>query len=889
MTDSFFHTHAHSGYSCLDGMPTVTAMVETADAHGHIGLGLMDHGNMSGVLRLYQDCTKAGLVPFPGIEGYLVSDYQDKDAERFHVGIMALTQRGFQGLSKLSSLSHQRDHYHFKPRFDLSEFWAFGEEYGKDVAVLTGCYFGFVVQTLVRHGEKSAKGILKTFAKYFPNLFVEIQLHNIDHGEGWSDIKVATTLYRMAGELGLPHIVTQDAHYVEAEDRACHDMMKNIIMHKEGEDATFPGDGYHLAETSFVRNHYGGKITRKIWNEAQDSYELLLDLNKLRLPALDNYKFHVPGISKFPDAALKDRVKRSMEKEGLDMWDHYDRRANSELKTIAEMGMSNYFLLIDDICKWCRKNDILVDARGSANGSLVCFLLGITAVDPVEWDLSFDRFLHPSRKKPPDIDLDIDRDKRGLVIEHLQQKYDVMPIGTYSTLGLDEFGKGSAAVKFLSYKRRELGDRWANSQWAGCRTIHDIEYISPEDAATLEKLGEMKVKTSPGTHAAGIVFSAEGLKISDYLATMLIPSSNSTVTQATMDDVENAGYMKGDFLGSATLTHMGRTLELLGRSPVDVAWIPLDDKATFKTLRSGTPDNGIFQFDGHSTARGGKQMGIKRIEDVFYCMALYRTALMKSGHTERYLENRADKSKITYVHPLFEPVLKKTYGVVVFQDQVVELLRQIGMRHEELNDLLKAIKQSNDKVVQATATFKRIKPIFEKLCAKQGFTPQQAEDAWTQIMDFNEYGFNKAHATGYGLRAYRQAYLKTHHPLEFMTALLEVHAGTPKEIVYVKEARRMGIKLMKADVNISGTHWTIDHKAQGIRRGLTSIKGVGQGAAEEIAGNAPYQDIDDLIERTDSRKVTGGKEWAKGYGKFNGVLEKLHYAGALTSLGIERP
>lgn len=880
MTNSYFHCHAHSYYSCLDGMAPVEQMVEAVAEMGQPALALTDHGNMSGALALYKACRRLGIEPYPGIEAYLVSSVVDKTAKRYHIGLLALNLKGYRAICKLSTLSHQRSHFHYKPRFDWSELWELADDVGDDVAVLTGCVSGIVCQSLLEGNLLAARVYLQELAQHFPHLYVEIQHHGLD-----TDTQLAQQLWRLAQKESFPVIVTQDAHYVERGDQPAHDMMKRLVMQsKPDEDSTFNGDSFHLASGPWVRKHFTDAGLGHIWDAADDSYEDLLNLGRLSMPALDGYRFHVPEFSKNPDTFLKRAVSKGMGEKQLDLWVHYEQRVKYELKIIIDMGMANYFLLIADLVKWCKAQGIMVEARGSANGSLVCYVLGITQVDPIEWKLSFDRFLHPTRSKPPDIDLDIDRDRREEVVAYLASKNEIVPLGVYARLGIDAEGKGSIFVKYLSYLRRILSPDEFREQYAGIRTMFELEQIDPATCATLQNLASMRVRSSPGTHAAGFLLGSGKQRVSDYIPTMLIPSSNSTVTQVTMDDAEEAGYMKADLLGSATLHILSRCLELIGRDPrAGVEWIPLDDLPVLKLLRSGRPDTGIFQFEGYSTAKGGRQMGVKSVKDVILCMALYRTALMKSGHTQRYLARRKKQEPVTYVHDLFESVLKETYGVVVFQDQVIELLRKIDMRHEEINDLLKAVKQSNDRVVEATATFNRIRPIFGKLCLKAGMNQQQADEAWTQIMDFSEYGFAKAHATGYGIRAYRMAWLKAHHPVEFMVALLETWAGTQKEPVYVREARAMGVKLLSADVNISGPYWTIDRARNGIRRGITSIKGVGLNAAVELVAYQPYASIEEIIEATDARKVTGGKSW-KSKGELSGVLAHLRDAGVLKSL-----
>jgi DNA polymerase III subunit alpha len=371
---------------------------------------------------------------------------------------------------------------------------------------------------------------------------------------------------------------------------------------------------------------------------------------------------------------------------------------------------------------------------------------------------------------------------------------------------------------------------------------------------------------------------------------MLVASSGTIVTQFTMDDVEELGYIKKDILGQRTLTVMRRCQELIGRkNPRDFTWIPLDDKATVKTIREGVPENGIFQFEGYAMAKGARVLGVRSTNDCILAGALFRPACMASGMTDLYIERRKDPSKrkgIVHPHPAFDEVLKDTFGIVLFQEQVLNIMRKLGLDYEGINTFFKIVKDSGK---GATArNIERLAEVEERwaeICEKNGIEDPDA--AWTYIEGYTQYGFNKAHSTGYGLRSYRVAFLKTHHPLEYMTALLESWAGRQKEPVYVKEARRLGIRLLSPDVNISGPVWTLDRKKSAIRRGLSSIKGVGQSSAEQIAVNAPYEDIEELIAKNNARAVTGGKQFLKD-GSYSGALDALRKAGALSSLGIGR-
>jgi DNA polymerase-3 subunit alpha len=403
-------------------------------------------------------------------------------------------------------------------------------------------------------------------------------------------------------------------------------------------------------------------------------------------------------------------------------------------------------------------------------------------------------------------------------------------------------------------------------------------------------MSKLKVKRAYGVHPAGMLLSTKQQKIETFVPSMLVASSNTRVTQFSGEDVEELGYTKMDILGQRTLTTMRRTQELIGREdPLDFKWIPANDKVTCKFLSQGRTDTGVFQFEGYSMALGARSLKIRNTYDCVLAGALFRPACIDSGVTQAYIDRRFDselRKNIDYPHPAFEEVLKPTNGLVLFQEQVLEIMRRLGLDYEGINTFFKIVKDSGK---GATArNLERIKEVeahWADICERNGI--DDPDWAWEYIEGYTKYGFNKAHSAGYGVRSYRVAYLKVHYPLEFHTALLESWAGKPKESIYIREARRLDIRLLSADVNISGANWTLDPKRQAIRRGLESIKGIGHTAAVEIEKNQPYEDIDELIELNSARTVSGAPKYLKD-GEWTGNLMKLREAGALSSLGFGR-
>ena len=882
MASSFFHSHAHSSYSALDGMPLVKQMVGLVVDNNQPALALTDHGVMSGSIQLYKACMASGIIPFPGIEAYIVYGL-GKDEERYHLGLLALNHKGYKAIGALSTMSYDHEHYHRKPRITFGELIEFGKQHGKNVALTSGCYFGLVIQSLIRFDATAARAILKNLANAFLNTYVELQDHKTKHKDGWTDSKINDALLNMAHGLSLPVVVSNDSHYCDHGDKAAHDLMKRMIMQNKADDTdmVFPGDDYSLCATGPLRR----KFLPKHWERAEEGFKDLLDKNTLKMPALDSYKFHMPEVSLYDsNKVLAKKARHGLWMKHLIEWNHYENRMRYELGIIKTMGMADYFLFVADYVAYCNKNNILVEARGSANGSLICFALGITQIDPLEWDISFDRFLHPSRQKPPDIDLDIERDRRAEVIDYIGTKHEIVPIGTFSTLA-DTGDRGSIFVKYLAYKRRILTKEEYTRQYGQMASLWDLKRTDPADTAVLRSLADMRVLTGGGTHAAGYLVSTKKHPISDYIPLMLVGGQNgNTVTQMSDKDCEDAGYVKADLLGQASLTTMRACMDMLGIAGLED--IPYNDKKALALMRSGKT-MGIFQYEGYSTLKGAKEMRVMSTKDAIYCLALYRPAAMKSGHTDQYIARRRKQEDPSYLHDSFKRVTEDTFGVFVIQDQVIDVLRGLGMSYEDLNDMLKAIKSSNNNIAAAEATFERIKPNFLRLCVAAGMDAPTARKAWEQVMDFSDYGFNKAHATGYGIRACRSAYLKAHHPLEFMCALLITFAGDPKERDYATEARRLGLSIIRPDVQTSGVNWRTDKKRNGLRKGLLSVKGVGWKSAQELVDKQPFESIEDLIERCDGGPgmVTGGKSWHKTK-TLNGVLGHLLEAGALRSFDV---
>lgn len=912
---SFSHLHAHSHFSTTDAIQNVGDMVAQAAAWGQPAMALTDHGNMSGTVQLYKAGKQHGVQVFPGFEGYLVEDVADKAAKRYHFGLLATSLSGFRALAAFSSLSHRRPNFHLFPRHDFADLAGLGAEgASSDLVLLTGCYFGFVQQTLVTKGAKAARRVVEMYASWFPNTVVEVQSHNIDHPDGWTDHDIVEALVGIADSLGLPVVATQDSHYLRPDDKAAHSTMKRMV-YRQGDVNEFPGDSFHFASTEWVENHY----SKAHWRRSEEGHSHILSLHDLELPALDDYKPFVPKMSKTPSQDLRDRAYSTLSK--LQIYtsrteSEYRDRLLYELGIINKLGYADYFLHVLDLVEFCNKKKIVIEARGSANASLVCFLLGITQVDPLQWGLTFERFLSLDRQKPPDIDIDIEDERRGELVEYIRTRYGAISIGTYGQLGArDEDDKGSILVSYNAYMRSRMNPAQFNARFGkGIDTIAEIRNINRKDYEGVRRLAKLTPLRSRGVHAAGLLLPGGHMKLDDYVPRMLIPGSggkpDSIVSQYTMDDVEQLGYLKDDILGQRTLWVMARCQELMGRKDkADFSWIPLDDPATCTALSEGRVNNAVFQFEGYAMAKGAKTMGIKNTRDCILAASLFRPACMESGVTDLFLRRRnsaALRNNVRFPHPAFEAALKPTFGCVLFQEQVLQIMRGLGLDFAGINTFFKIVKDSGK---GATARNKEraaeVKKQWADICKKNGIT--DTESAWHYIEGYVKYGFNQAHATGYGVRSYRCAYLKTHYPLEFMTAVLESVAGkstgkVDKEAMYVQETRRIGIRILPPDINISGARWTMNAGRKAITKGLSSVQGVSVAKAAAIVGARPKEGWEDarafaeslpagvLTGRNQYLDLVDGKTKRDGSpkGGWIGTMKALKESGALESLGVGR-
>lgn len=858
------HFHVHSQFSASDALGEVGTLVARAASNGQPCLGLTDHGNISGAVQLYTESMKAGIMPFPGSEFYLVRDREDKKAKRHHLGVLATTTEGYRNLVGLSTLSH-RNFYH-KPLLDLIDLPKLADAgLLRGLVALSGCYSGLPIQDLLNYGPDQAKTDLMMYDNWFDACYVELMNHGIVWDDGSTDADLVAALHALAAELGLPTLVTADAHYAFAEQRGMHDALKRLVSYGSGEDdGVFRGSGYHLAATDEVKSHH----IPKHWIGGLAGQADLQTRWALSIPQLDHYSYNIPVVFHDPMAALRDKVA-----------DPTDDALEEELDVIERTGMAGYLLLVAEVTDYLRAEGIQFQARGSASGSKACYQLGITAVEPAKWKLRYERFISTDRTKPPDIDLDVEYTRRGDVLAWLRSRFAVHQIGTYLQLDMkpNTFGddSGSLVVKYMA-KARARGEK---PRW---------DEVTDDDKTMLYSLANSGANSGYGVHAAGLVLTTNEAEFADLVPLMYVASSKTFVSQYTMKDIDALGLVKLDLLGLRALSTIRGCLENLDRDPrAGLDWIPEDDEATFKAIRAGDTV-GVFQFDGYTNRRGSKEMKVRCLADVIAVMALYRPAVMGTGGTMHYLRRRRRQEAVPVQHPVLQAALHDTHGLVVYQEQVIEILRALGMSADDLTQLLKAVKASNKNVADAAEVIATYGADVLRLATASLVPTDEAEMLWKAIEGFADYGFNRAHATMYGLTAYRTCYLKVHYPREYFAALLASFEGEKKEAIYRAAARDKNVKIKPALVGLSDMSYTFDKTTGTVRRGLRSIKGIGIRAAERLVERGPYTSLADLITKCGTQPVTGGRAYlASGLlTDLCGTLLTLYEAGALENLEL---
>ncbi|MBI3746232.1 MAG: DNA polymerase III subunit alpha [Chloroflexi bacterium] len=874
--NDFVHLHTHSEFSLLDGLGRIPDLVDEAGVQGFDSLGITDHGALYGAVAFYQAARNKGIKPIIGVETYVarrsMTDKEGKaDAQPFHLILLASDMTGYRNLCRLVTDAHI-DGYYYKPRIDREHL----AKHSEGLIGLSACLNGEVSRALEVDDWDLAKVLAGEYGEIFgkDRFFLELQDHGLPEQQ-----RLNEQLLRLAPETGLPLVVTNDLHYVHRRQAPAHDV---LLCVGTGNNLDTPGrmkfesDNFYLksaAEMAALFPEQRGALlnTRRI----AEMCDLQLPLGETRIP-----HFPVPE-GETPASWLRSECERGLAWRYGTVTPELQARLDYELGVITSMGYAGYFLIVADFIRFAREQGIQTTCRGSAPGSIVTYTLGITPVDPIAYGLPFERFLNPDRVTMPDIDVDFQDDRRDEVIAYVSRKY-----GTDHVAQIITFGTmlARAAIRDVG---RVLGhsygdvDRIAKAvpNQLGIRLEEALE-ISPQLREQYD--GEEGVKRvidfarqlegvarNASTHAAGVVISREPL--TELMPLQKATNSESLMTQYEMHAIEALGLLKFDFLGLSNLTILKNAVDTVKAHrniDIDLDHIPLDDAATFELLASGET-TGIFQLESAGMRRYVRDLRPSSVFDLAAMVALYRPGPM--DNIPAYIRRKHGQEPVTYLHPLLEPFLERTYGIFVYQEDIMAAAIALGgFTGPEADTLGYAIRKKKSSVLRAQ------KEKFVSQAAERGVPAQTIDAVFKAFEPFERYGFNKAHATCYGLIAYQTAYLKANYTVEYMTSVLSAFRSSEEKVAAaVAECRRLGIEVRPPDVHRSQVEFTVEGDA--IRFGLLAVKNVGQGAIESIIAarqaDGDFRSLTDFCTRIDLR--LGNRK----------VLESLAKVGALNAFG----
>lgn len=870
----FVHLHVHSEFSLLDGMGKIPQLVAAAREQGMNALALTDHGSMYGAMNFYLEARRQGINPIVGCEVYVAARSMGKkegrrDQSSTHLTLLAENEAGYRNLIAMVSRAHLEGFY-YRPRIDLDLLG----RHSDGIICLSGCPASEVSRRIRQGNADSALELAGFYRDLFgpERFFVEVMNHGLDF-----ERQLNAGLIEISGRLNAPLVGTQDVHYVRREDHEAHDALLCIGTKSrvaDGNRLKMEGH-YHLAGPEEMAANLA-EFPGAFENTAlvAERCDLQLDLGRISLPQVD-----------LPEGRSAAEHLRQLAVEGLAQRrpgsaPAYRERLDYELGIICDLGFEVYFLIHAEIFQFVRQRGMLAGPRGSVGGSLVAFALGISGIDPIERNIPFERFLNEGRRdRPPDIDMDFPDNERATVIDYLARKYGrdhVAQIATFGTMAARQVVRDVGRVLELPY---DTVDRIAKAvpqnavdPWDLRRALDNVDeinfaYSGDPQVKRLIDLGLKLegISRNPSVHAAGVVVSSSPL--ADHLPLMR-GQQGEPVAQYTFETLETIGFLKLDILGLTTFRTLSTALGLIRDhhgQQIDLEKIPFDDSETFAMLSRGRTV-GCFQLEGEGMTRALVQLQPTRVEDLAVLVALYRPGPM--SNIDQYVAMKNSPDRVTYLHPSLQPILEETYGVMVYQDQVLVAARELaGYSWPEIDVMRKAL----GKKIPAELAEQREK--FIAGASERQIPRQVAESIYELIEPFGGYGFNKAHAFYYGTVAYWTAYLKTNFPREFMAAVLTTAAGdSAKLAAAIGECRKLGITVEPPSVSRSGADFEVDGSS--IRFGLASIKGIGRQVAETIVAKreAGFADMPDLCKRASEQ-----------IGRLQ--LERLAKAGALDEFG----
>lgn len=882
MNTKFAHLHVHTELSALDGLASIHEYVHRAKELGQPALAITDHGNICGAPEFYLECRKNDIEPIIGSEFYFVPDSnfrpankKDEDYERHHVTILAKGAKGYEVLAALSTESHKR--YWYKPLLDRELLESLGDD-AKHLVVLSGCA-GSILSRKVRAGDADEVAHeLYWWREHFPNYYIELMDHSTDF-----DQELNYGLLEVAKKFDLSWVITNDPHYAVPEDECHHDTLLAIQTASDIDDPNrfkFHGTGYHLRSRQEMRKAFK-KYGDEVWKPGAANTLAIAKACQTRIPNWEKRSWQIP---KFPDAEdaqemLKELCKQGLKERRLHKKTEYVERTKEELKIIKQVGIADFLLITRDFIEWAKDQGIPVGpGRGSVCGSLVGLLIGIHKIDPIRYELLFERFLNPARPRMPDIDTDFGQERREELFAYVQEKYgreNVIHVAAYQTMKLKSAFKSLAKGYGITFaESNRISKMFANDDEAEDVLPEEIQKAYPELAAQMTRLAGTKKGVS--THPAGVIIADPKANIRHQVPEMWIPNTKRWVGQYDLEAAEMMGLMKEDFLGLRTLDTIKQCIDLIkentGEEIDPDSWVPDEeerDEEVYAMLAEGRT-SGVFQMEGATNQRGCRDVNPTCFEDIVSITSLYRTGAISAGFPKVFNENRKKgKKNIKYAHPKLKPILEETWGVVLYQEQVMEFGRQLaGFDMLLVDDIKEAIKHKKSTFMQS------LKPAFVEGCIKHsGIERKIAEQIWHMIEGYSGYGYNRSHAVAYTFTTYQTARLKLLYPLEYTSSLLRTVSDKEKRDVYIREAAELGYKMLPPDINISDPSATPDYEAGGIRFGLGDVAGIGE------------KSIEKLLRGREEGYYTSPEE-VEGAVRNKGMFQKLKDSGALESLGI---
>jgi DNA polymerase-3 subunit alpha len=884
MTEPHFsHLHNHTEYSLLDGLSKVEKLVLTARQKGIHSLAITDHGNMFGVIHFYREALKAGIKPIIGCEVYMAprSRFEKKQTRNvkedtsYHLVLLVKNEKGYHNLIKLVTAGYQEGFY-YRPRIDKELL----SQHSEGLIGLSGCLKSELVHLLLRSEFEKASLVVGEYQEIFGegNFYLEIGDHGLEEEE-----ELNSEIIKLGKKLSLPVVVTNDTHYLERNQARAHEALLCLQTQTTLNDPKrmqFPTPEFYLKSAEEMC-----ELFSQFPEGIQNTFEIV---EKCNLELEFGY-FHIPRYNVPANFTAEEYLRhlsfKGLKEKGIELTEAIEKRLNYELDVITRKHYAGYFLIIWDLIQYARKHNIPVGpGRGSVSGSLVAYALGITSVDPIKYGLLFERFINPEGISMPDIDIDFCYSRRGEIIEYVRQKYglnNVAQIITFGTMMAKAVIRDVGRVMGLSYSEV---DKIAQLIPPGPNmTIEEALKREPklkklfeqERTAELLKIAQTLegITRHASTHAAGVVIADE--ELINYLP-LYVGSNKETVTQYDMKSIEAIGLLKMDFLGLKTLTVMNEVSKIIEekyRRRVLPQEIPLDDSKTFALLARGETV-GVFQLESSGFQELLKKLEPENIEDLIVLLSLYRPGTIGSGMIDEFIARKHGKVPVKYIIPQLEEILKETYGIIVYQEQVMKIASVIGDFTPGEADILRKAMSKKD-----PETIIKFKEKFLTGARAKHISSSKAEEIFNLMANFAGYGFNKSHSAAYALIAYQTAYLKANYPEAFMCALLNSEIGNTEKIIqYINEARKMKINILPPDVNSSDEFFKVT--PEGIRFGLTAIKNVGKHAAEHIVAErnkrGKYQSLYELCERVDGRIIN------------KRVLESLIKCGACSSLSSNR-